>query len=448
MNKTLQTRFVTLSVWIWLGLLAYMPLHILLSTWVGSSFDILPLTKAAKDVVLLVGFLLALLANLVSKNKAWKHIFRDRLVQLIVAYGLLNLILVLIRPTDADSELLGLVYNTRFFIMFLYGLLLMQLTNAQKLRKQTVITVMGVALPVLIFGIVQYIVLPDSALTHVGYSRANGVLPAFFIDDKPDLERVMSTIRDPNSFGSYLIIIGALSLGLLSKKPKPKKLFTFYFLLSIVCLWFTFSRSAWLGFGLMVIAYVWLQHKQQISALLRRYKVQVAIFAMLLIPAVYLALTSTALQNSYFVQNVVFHADQSTTLEDPNELRIRFWQESVSGILQEPLGSGPGTAGLASIRNNVQGTELNENYYLQVGSEVGLLGLLLFMAILALTGLRLYRQASTGDVLARVLLASFFGLALTNFLVHIWSNEAVALTWWALAGVAIPSGLLKSKKAA
>jgi hypothetical protein len=138
--------------------------------------------------------------------------------------------------------------------------------------------------------------------------------------------------------------------------------------------------------------------------------------------------------DSYFVQNVIFHADKNTVLEDPNELRTRFWKESVQDIATEPEGSGPGTAGLVSIRNDIQGVELNENYYLQIASEVGIIGIMLFLAILGTVAHRLHMIKTP---LAAAILASFAGLVLTNFLVHIWSNEAVAYTWWGLAGIVI-----------
>ncbi len=120
-------------------------------------------------------------------------------------------------------------------------------------------------------------------------------------------------------------------------------------------------------------------------------------------------------------------------LEDPNQLRIRFWQESLTAIFLQPEGTGPGTAGLASIRNDKQGTILNENYYFQIATEVGVAGLILFLGIIVAVAYGLYRRRSY--LLAVALLASFAGLAVTNFLVHIWSNEAVAYTWWGLASL-------------
>ena len=141
------------------------------------------------------------------------------------------------------------------------------------------------------------------------------------------------------------------------------------------------------------------------------------------------------LKNNYYGKNVLFQADQSTKQADPKQLRVQFYKASIKKIVTHPLGNGPGTAGLASIHNKVQGTTLNENYYLQIASETGILGIILFIAILAVTTQRLLKQR--GNTIAIALLASFAGLAFTNLLVHIWSGEAVAYTWWGLSGIVL-----------
>ncbi len=418
-----------------------MPLHILLSTWIGTSFGVLEFMKVAKDMFLIAGFLAALT---VSVRQPWfTKALKDRLVWLIITYGLLTLLLALVKPTEPDAEWLGVVYNTRFLLFFLYGVLLTRLFDAKRLLEVSTKIVLGVGVIVVIFGVVQYLILPDDALRHLGYSRENGVLPAFFIDDKPDLERVMSTVRDPNSLGSYLIVIGTLipSAMFWLKKRKPSRtppinaqlLIPGYYLLTVLCLWFTFSRSAWLGFVLaMVVLGVVSDNPFKHFVLRHKKKVMVAAAVTLVVGSLGLA----GVRDSYFVQNVIFHADESTVLEDPNQLRTRFFQESVEIIVDNPEGSGPGTAGLASIRNQTQGTILNENYYLQIATEVGIIGLVLFLSIVGVVAYRLWHSQ---QMLAAALLASLVGLLFTNLLVHIWSNEAVAYTWWGLAGISIVS---------
>lgn len=409
-----------------------MPLHIFLSVWLGTSLGMLDLAKVLKDILMVSGFLAALIASV--KQPWFKGLLKDKLVWLVLIFAVLNTLLAFLKPTDQDAEILGLVYNTRFLLFFLYAVLLAKLYDGQHIWRRASKIVLAVGTFVLFFGIVQYTVLPNNILTHVGYQRANGVLPAFFIDDKPDLERVMSTLRDPNSLGSYIIIIGSLALAIFIKtrKPQLRKVAAWPAALSALCLWYTFSRSAWLGFLISVAVLAGLGFKKLIVSPRLRRKLLIGASVV----AFVLGIGLFAARNTYFVQNVIFHADEATVLEDPNQLRIRFWQESVADVAQNPLGYGPGTAGLASIHNDKQGTTLNENYYLQIAHELGVIGILIFLAILYLVGRRLYR-IKDANILALGLLAAFAGLAFTNFLVHIWANEAVAYTWWGLAGLVI-----------
>jgi uncharacterized membrane protein YhaH (DUF805 family) len=397
-----------------------MPVHVLISTWVGSSLGLLTVTKILKDVVLVVGLVMAFLA--VDKSTLRK-LARDKLAWLIVAYTALTLVMALIRSVEQDAEVLGIVYNLRFLAMFVYATLIISWAGAG-FRKRAVRIVVCAGLIVAAFGVIQYTLLPSNALSHLGYSKVNGTPPAFFIDEKPDLERVMSTLKDPNSLGSYLLII--VFLIPIVFKSRRKQLV--YVGITLLCLWLTFSRGAVLGLIVATATFYIIKNRNQkfFSKSLRK----------VLIPLVTILIIVTGgllvLRHSYLVQNVILHADQKTVLEDPNQLRIRFFKESLARIYHNPFGSGPGTAGIVSIRNQTQGTILNENYYLQIATEVGLLGLTLFLAIIILTAKRLY-DAHTHESLA--LLASLAGLLLTSLLIHTWSNEALAYTWWGLAGL-------------
>ncbi len=83
---------------------------------------------------------------------------------------------------------------------------------------------------------------------------------------------------------------------------------------------------------------------------------------------------------------------------------------------------------------NPGGGLLTENYYIQIAYEVGVIGIVLFLAVHVLVYRKLARQKS---ILAICLLASFWGYVLVNMLLHIWSNEAVAAQWWLQAGLAM-----------
>lgn len=430
MQKKIVNVLQELSLKIFYGLLAYMPFHIFISTVIGANIGGLALMKVLKDIVLVFGFCSIMLA---SFHQSWlKEWLKNKLVLVIVMYAVLTLLLAVVRPTDADAELLGVTYNLRFLVFFLYAWLLVKTFPKRNILQFSVLISLVAGTVVALFGVMQYVLLPNDALTHLGFVRSNGVLPAFFIDDKPDLERVMSTLRDPNSLGSYLIIVMSLALAWRQKSDKRAKLiWSGVSLMAGLCLLLTFSRSALLGLVAALVCTAAIVGRGHVKLSRKQMSVGLVVLA---VAAMGFLASAFALRNSYFVQNVIFHADQSTSLEDPNQLRVRFLRESVVKIAHNPAGLGPGRAGLASIRNNVQGTQLNENYYLQVATEVGVLGLTLFLAILILVAVRLYR-ATSDSVYATALLAAFAGLALTNILVHIWSNEAVAYTWWGLAGL-------------
>lgn len=442
--ELLKRRAGRFGLYVFYALLAYVPLHIFLSTWLGTTFGALEFAKIFKDIVLPVGFLATLFA---AWDTAWiKQFVRQPLIILIDLYALLTVVFALVFDTHQRAELLGMVYNLRFLLIFIYAALLLRLHEPLYLRRRALQVVLGVGIVVAAFGVVQYTVLPDDALTHVGYSRENGVLPAFHIDDKPDLERVMSTVRDPNTLGSYLIItIPLLMAGLfMTKRPETRQILFGGLLLAGLAMLFTFSRSGWLGLivSLLTFSSIYLAGRYNMGSFVRKHR------NWLVVGVISIALLGAGLfvaRDSYVVQNVILHADESTTLEDPNELRIRFWQESLTAAVQNPLGHGPGTAGLASIQGDH--VILNENYYFQILHEVGLIGLALFLAILVLVGLKLYRAyKQTHNVYALGLLAAFIGLLATNFLVHIWSNEAVALTFWALAGILLFDDRYRKKR--
>lgn len=433
--ELMKRRAGRFGLYVFFALLAYAPLHIFLSTWLGTTFSELEFAKIFKDIVLPVGFFATLFA---AWDMAWlKKFVRQPLIILVGLYALLTVVFALVFDTHQRAELLGVVYNLRFLLIFIYAGLLLQLYNPEYLRRRALQIVLGVGVVVAAFGVAQYTVLPDDALTHVGYSRENGVLPAFHIDDKPDLERVMSTIRDPNTLGSYLIIIIPLLVAglFMTKRPETRQILIGGLLLASLAMLFSFSRSGWLGIivSMLTFAVVYFAGRYNIGQFVRTHR------KWLIIGALIIALLGAgffAARDSYFVQNVILHADESTTLEDPNELRVRFWQESLTAAVQNPLGHGPGTAGLASIQGDH--VILNENYYFQILHEVGLIGLILFLAILVLVGVRLYRTyQQTRNVYALGLFAAFIGLLATNFLVHIWSNEAVAFTFWALVGLLV-----------
>lgn len=205
--------------------------------------------------------------------------------------------------------------------------------------------------------------------------------------------------------------------------------------LVLLATFLTFSRSAWLGTIVAAVTFAagFILSRSRVKSWLAKHKKVIGVIA---IGAVMVAGTLYAARNTYFIQNVIFHADESTVLEDPNELRLLFWRDAIQAIKDNPAGYGPGSAGFSSIKNEKQRVIFTENYYLQVGREAGVLGLLLFLVIIFMVAKRLLiRFKNTRNLLILSVIASFAGLAVSNLFAHIWFNETVAYTWWGLASL-------------
>jgi O-antigen ligase len=405
------------------GLFAYMPFHIFFSQWLSTYTGGLEIWKGWKDVFT------ALLTILCIATVVWRRRYTKLywwILGLTGVYGLLHVILIFATNQPLDTGFLATVYNLRIFAYLLIGyslaLLMPRMVNARKLAQLLII----LSTIVCFIGFLQWI-LPKDLMTHFGYSIERGTKPNFFIDDKPDLPRVFSTIRDPNSLGAFLILpITMLAYALVRYWNTNRRMLLSGLLgLHGLILLLTFSRSALLATALSLSVLAVLAYKKQIFAFTKRFAIPLAILCIVTLGG------AVALRDQYFVQNVIFHADESTTLDDPNELRVGLFQKSIDGVLDDPEGHGPGTAGLVSTKH-LNGTLLTENYYLQIAYEVGVIGLLVFLCLVFLVLKQLWLLRASRYVQA--LLASFVGISLMGFLLHVWANEAVAIAWFAISG--------------
>ncbi len=431
-----QTSFISQALFLLsLAFVIYMPLHIFIAQSASLLTGGIEVWKAAKDVVLFLAVPLMLYESFT------RGLFRDRTFQVLfgigVAYVLVHGVYLVFDGTDDTySALVGTIYNTRLLAYTLLGYLVGVAKDAKKYTKQILTAAALVATVVAIFGVLQYF-LPHDLLTHVGYSIERGVKPLFFIDDKPDLPRVMSTLRDPNSLAAYLML-PMLAVGYalvktsvnknLFVRPFRREVLVFMLGSMALCFFLTFSRGAVIGMTLSTVTILYIVTGEWGTSLLKRY--WPVVLTILILCVGLFAIT----KDSYVVQNVIFHADQSTVSADPNEIRVQLAQEVSDEVLATPFGHGPGSAGLVSV-NNPQGTVLTENYYLQVAYEVGWIGVLLFVLLLLFLMGCLYGFRS--DSHAVVVFAAGSGYIFYSLLIHLWSNEAVALQWWLFVGLTI-----------
>jgi len=407
-------------------LLAYMPFHLFLSTWLSLYTGAEGLWDSGKDIltVLLLGISILIFFR--------EGLFRSKFFRTIFILGVIYVVIhFLFLLFDYDklylrAFFLGTLYNGRIiawlFIAMIAGYLL------SKLPKKKLVKIILIASTITCVIALAQFVLPKDLMEHFGYSIERGAKPSFFIDDKPDFPRVMSTVRDPNSYGAYLIIPICILIVMLLKKSWEIKKTILLLALHLLALLLTFSRSSWIGMFIALSVLLASVYSKQIKQFIKiKYKyIFIAIFS--------LCLFTFIVKDTYVFQNVILHSDQSTVVADPNELRIQQQNLAITEILRKPLGHGPGTAGLVSI-GNPKSTFLTENYFLQIGFEVGVLGLINFIAIL--TVIYVYAFKEKDKFIKAIILGTFWAYVLIGILNHVWSNESVAAQWWLLTGLVI-----------
>jgi len=419
-----------------MAFIVYMPLHVLIVQWFSLATGGIEVWKAAKDI--LIVFLVPFLLYLSYKRGLFQNKTFRWLAILATLYAVLHLLFVAFdQNDDTYSAIVGSVYNIRLMGFLLLGIVIGSMKDGNKYLRYLLTTAVLIATAVAAFGVAQYFLPPD-LLTNVGYSLERGVKPLFFIDDRPELPRVMSTLKDPNSLGAYLILPLLLSGYAFMNRKVNEKLFvrpfrqgTLVAMIAVMALalFLSFSRGAAIGLVLSIVTLLSIVTGQRAWVWLKKY------WYFALIPLLIITISVIALRDNAIVQDYVFHAAVSTDQADPNEKRIQLQEEAIGDILSEPEGYGPGSAGSVSI-TNPQGGLLTENYYLQIGYEVGWLGLILFIAILSIISYQLFVTRRRNPASA-VLLAALIAYLFYSLLIHLWSNEAVALQWWLLAGVVL-----------
>jgi hypothetical protein len=119
-------------------------------------------------------------------------------------------------------------------------------------------------------------------------------------------------------------------------------------------------------------------------------------------------------------------------------------------LLHHPLGSGIGSNFVTATREATGTSTLSENGYLQIGNELGLLAMVLFIGFTIATQSELWRAAGREGTAGTAMAAwaAGWGLAVNSLLLQVWVSIPTALAFWAIAGVAsVSSGAVGPKAA-
>ena len=368
---------------------------------------------------------LAIILSLMLNLKNLKFSNFKMLDWLILSYLVLSLIYVFYGLADGKSALAviqGFLTASQFgLVYFAFKLDLLKNLNLKNSKKMLALT-LGL---IILVGLAQAFK-PD-VLNYLGYQSSP--VKAVSTVDGTGLVRAQSLLRGPNPLGAFLLIPLSLAIFNYKRLIKNKKLLILA-LGCLVCLVLTWSRSAWMGLGLILI----------IKALsifkLNNKKVLISGSAAL----VGLALGFSVYAKTDSFKTVFLHdkpgvGGASTSDDD----RLRSYKNALNLIAHKPLGLGIADAGPASVRSN-SGVNIVENYYLQIFLQIGWLGGMLFLGIILVVVVSLLKNRKQQSL---ALVASFLALSLVGIMQPVWADISASVWWWGMFSLYLQKNNLK-----
>lgn len=429
----LEKSFIGILLVIFAGIVVHAPL----SVWLGTTFpDQSLLIKSWKEILLIVSVILA--AIIITRRNMWRQIVRDRIDQLIVAYIVLHLIMVVVLYQGVLAGMAGLAIDLRYVVFF--GLTYVAIKLFPQYKRHFLWTAIIGACVVVGFATLQ-LFLPVDILSHIGYSKET-IMPYLTVDKNPDFIRVNSTLRGPNPLGAYVVIVlGLVAAAIMRRKldlhdRKVQVLMSIFTICSSIALWISYSRSALVA-ALVAVSLV------LFVTIARRVSRKTWIIGCLIMGAMTGALIVG--RDSNFVSNVLLHENKNGGSSiSSNEQHAASLAYGVDRLIHQPFGAGVGSTGSASVYSDSQ--VIIENQYLFVAHETGWLGIILFTLIFCIILYRLWRNRQ--DWLSLGVFATGVSLGLIGLLQPVWVDDTVSIVWWGLAAIALAGkGIDERKKA-
>ena len=461
-----------------LVLITLLPVHALLvtvGTRVLKGAQQAPWTALAlwKEVLLAVILLIAgieILQQLRKKQKRKVLLSLDVFDRLI----LLLFVLAVIVTEHMHGDWVLFAYGAKYDFIPLIAFIILRRCAWSKTFVASVQTwIPRIAVIISVWALIA-LTLPYDFFVWLGYSDMHSLffpgkpIAAFQYISEVPIRRAQATMSGPNQYGIWLLIpLSFLLVRLLKKKQekswwrkalhflyrkknqKQSMLPTWIFLIIIsLGLAASFSRTAWIGATVLTfIAVAFSLNWQRCKKLLLKavpILLCLGIVLAIAFPDIILRISSS---RGHFVRPL----------------------EGIAQMIEKPFGLGLGTAGPASARRadtcvhlrpqddpswakdrtdlcvflgsqQVQPTNRictcpfhPENWYVQIGVELGWLGFSLYLIFIGLLAWALLKARE--HPLGFPIFLAFIGIGICGLLQHAWEDGAVAYTVWGLMGV-------------
>ncbi|MDD5732030.1 MAG: O-antigen ligase family protein [Patescibacteria group bacterium] len=332
---------------------------------------------AWKEILLVIAFVLVTLKSLIEKKLPFKL---NRFDIFILVFSLFGLIYggFLIRKINY------IVFGFRYdFLVLFYYFLGRSIRISRNEFLNLIKKIIYVAIPIMIFGALQTLILPRGFMQIFGYSNTvsitgNPLPPYHLFGDH--IVRAMSTFAGPNSFAFYCVAVFFLIWFFADRIFKNKYLKYLLLALTFLALVFTFSRTyiiatIVISFVLLIAKYF---KKIHAPAYFRKYPViilTVLSFIFLIVVNLSPFAIGRIAKDINNENSFLFRANSSESHLFMRELAIK-------GILEHPFGHGIATSGLATT-NVGEGVVTNpESWFFQLVFEYGILVFIFVFALL------------------------------------------------------------------
>ena len=434
-------------------LIALLPFHALLVTagtllLFGPNHAPWPMLALWKEALLGVVLLLAAGEWLRSSKAFWQSI--DLLDMLITAFVAVSVFATFtVGHRDPPLFALGMRYDVIPLVSFV---ILRRVPWSPVVLRRALTLVFRVGIIIALYGLLT-LLLPDAWFRTLGYS----LLHSLYVPDGPiaafqyvgglGVPRIQSVMSGPNQLGLWLLLPWTIVCIRALKSDSLRPAVSFPLLIIGAALLATFSRSAWVAGAVIAIVCLW--HTRRGSPMRAAGISAIGI-------GVIIAVVGIAVQPEL----VLRAASSRDHLTRP--------LAAVQSIVAHPLGQGLGAAGPASNRVRdvcvflkegddalwaqvhpqlcvfVGGVQIQpsdrtcacpflpENWYLQIGVEAGIIGMILFLWLTGATIIALRRRSMT-------FFLAFLGVSIAALFLHAWEDSALAYAVWVLLAAVLPA---------
>lgn len=249
--------------------------------------------------------------------------------------------------------------------------------------------------------------------------------------------RVYSTLENPNNFAEFIVLFFPLSMVycLRIQDRRWKTLAFAGLLIPVVALLMTYSRSGWVSFSLAAVVFMALWDKRLLPLL--------PVAAVILLPL---------LPQSVFNRILTI----GSTADSSNVYRVYIWKSAlemlgVYGITGLGLGPGNFTPVYASFCSSAASAAQHAHMlFLEVWLEMGILGIVSFLAFYLVTIRRAIRaQKKASPRLRPILIAcasSLVGIGFSCTVEYVWYYPRILFAFFLLAGITLAALRLSRKE--